>query len=172
MLDVTQKSSIKTKNRENVKRVGNTENQNITKNTLVGTDNDTHLKGTQGRVSAFIPKPNKQKNPSVEASKIEEKNDARVMLLKERKSLHMAHNVLLKEYQRRLEVRKNTMQKFGRAKARLKMIMAQNKQEGKARTLLMKENILDTKEKNNESKQDGKKKRTFKVISYDDPDKI
>ena len=157
---------------ENVKRVGNIENQNITKNTLVGTGNDTHLKGMRGRVSAFIPIPTKQKNPFVEGSKIEEKNEARVMLLKERKSLHMAHNVLLKEYQRRLDVRKNTMQKFGRAKARLKMIMGQNKQEGKSRTFFMKENIWDTKKKNNETKQDSKKKRTFKVMSYDDPDKI
>lgn len=102
---------------------------------------------------------------------------ARKSTTKEQKALHSAYLCLIEECKRRKEVRQNISVKFGRANAKLKLIMAQqksgdpSKKDGFASLLAKKKTSNEQKPtQENESRRKGK--AFAKVQNYDDPDRI
>ena len=122
---------------------------------------------------------NATKRNSISEGSIKTKNIVgRKSTSREQKALHSAYACLMAEYYRRMEVRKNIAVKFGRANAKLKLIMAQRKvgdqtQKDGLAALISKRKSND-KEKlkvNNSDSQRGGK-AFAKVQNYDDPDRI
>ena len=118
---------------------------------------------------------NLTKRTSLSESSTKSKNIlARKSTSKEQKALNSAYACLMEEYNRRREVRKTIAVKFGRANAKLKLIMAQRKtgdqtQKDGLASLISKRKAQE-KVKEKENKKGGK--AFAKVQNYDDPDRI
>ena len=121
------------------------------------------------------------KRNSISEAKIRSNNSAaRKGISKEQKALHSAYLCLIDEHKRRKEVRKNITVKFGRANAKLKLIMAQQKSGDPVKDSLVsliakKKTNTEQKELQKSSQEDGNKRKgkTFaKVQNYNDPDRI
>lgn len=96
---------------------------------------------------------------------------------KEQKALHSAYLCLIEEHKRRKEVRKNISVKFGRANAKLKLIMSQQKsgdpdKKGGLASLLAKKKTNNEQKESEENGNKRKGKSFAKVQNYDDPDRI
>ena len=100
----------------------------------------------------------------------------RKVSLKEQKALHSAYVCLLEEYHRREEVRNDVTVKFGRANAKLKIMISQNKTENSAPNGLEKPTLnkkkANNKEKSVEDKQSKGKGKGFRAKAYVDPDRV
>jgi len=119
------------------------------------------------------------KRNSISESSTKSKNIvARKSTSKEQKALHLAYTCLMVEYNRRMEVRKTIAVKFGRANAKLKLIMAQRKAGDQTKkdglSALIPNRKSHDREKNKVKDKASKKgeKGFAKVQNYDDPDRI
>ena len=118
------------------------------------------------------------KRNSISEAKIRSNNSAaRKGISKEQKALHSAYLCLIEEHKRRKEVRQNITVKFGRANAKLKLIMSQQKngdpakKDGLASLLARKK--TNNEQKDSEENGNKRKNKSFaKVKNYDDPDRI
>ena len=118
------------------------------------------------------------KRNSISEAKIRSNNSAaRKGISKEQKALHSAYLCLIEEHKRRKEVRKNITVKFGRANAKLKLIMSQQKggdpdKKGSLASLLAKKKTNNEQKESEENGNKRKGKSYAKVQNYDDPDRI
>ena len=118
------------------------------------------------------------KRNSISDSKMRSSNaSARKGITKEQKALHSAYLCLIEEHNRRKEVRKNITVKFGRANAKLKLIMSQQKSGDPAKkdgiASLLAKKKTNNEQKDSEENENKRKGKSFaKVQNYDDPDRI
>ena len=133
------------------------------------------------QVSKNVKSTNLNKRNSISQGKSRSNNAAAQKAnSKEQKALHQAYLCLIEESKRRKEVRKNITVKFGRANAKLKLIMAQQKSGDPVKDSLVsliakKKTNTEQKELQKSSQEDGNKRKgkTFaKVQNYNDPDRI
>lgn len=154
---------------ENIKKAGNTASRRRSDQPSddLDTDPENAIKGTKA-TDSISESSTKSKNIAVR------KNTSR-----EQKALHSAYTCCMDEYYRRTEVRKTISVKFGRANAKLKLMMAQKKvgdqtqKESGLAALISKRKAQD-KDKQQVKDKDSKKggKSFAKVQDYDDPDRI
>ena len=163
---------------QNIKNAGTTTTR---KRNDQATDNDdTNAENAQKINNQTIPG-NKETTTSNRGKKVSKHNEAtRKISSKEQKALESAYICLMEEYKRRNEVRKTISVKFGRANAKLKLIMAQQKTENgnqsQKGTLahLIANNKKTGKQMNTVKEKEHKRNRreVAKVKNYDDPDRI
>ena len=92
------------------------------------------------------------------------KDEEHIGYIKEQKSLQTAHNILVEEYHRRVEVRKNLKEKFGRAQMKFKLLMSERNAWGNTAGANKRGTTLEV--SRSISKQNDKRQRSFKFFSY------
>ena len=110
---------------ENIKNAGKADmhrRKSVLNSNETAVNRETSPQDNESSVSS-----NDQENKLSIVEKQERKEATGMLYEKEKKDLQRAHSVLVDEYRRRREIRCKIMNKFGRASAKLKMVLAQTK---------------------------------------------
>ena len=167
---------------ENIKLAGNKElhqkhiikDDDESRNSTIAIPNASAKKALR-RAALQISTFRKERRLSIRETKAEEADQVRLHYSKQQQDLQRAYSVLLKEYKRKVEIRQNINQKFGRANKKLKGLLIANKmksamqEDSEASTEAIDQPLLL---KGNNNDQSKKNKRTSKYKNFDDPDRI
>ena len=167
---------------QNIKLAGNKDfhRRSITKNDESGANNTVTVpnvnaeKAFKRQNSSQFSTSRKQSIVTITETKTEETDPVRLHYLQEQQDLHRAYSLLLNEYKRKLEIRKNLREKIRRANKNLKVLLGSQKtlgarEGGAAQTETIKGPLLVKHSNKNQSK---KNRTTMKHTSYDRPDRI
>ena len=135
--------------------------------------NETAINREQSSQDNESSLPSSDQENKLNAVEKQERKEATSMLYeKEKKDLQRAHSVLVDEYRRRREIRCKIMSKFGRASAKLKIVLAHNKSWNDPESKVTKKEVIQDVFVAKRYEETSESKRRFAYNRFDDVDRI
>ena len=155
---------------ENIKNAGKAD---MHRRKSVLNSNETAINREQSSQDNESSLPSSDQENKLNAVEKQERKEATSMLYeKEKKDLQRAHSVLVDEYRRRREIRCKIMSKFGRASAKLKIVLAHNKSWNDPESKVTKKEVIQDVFVAKRYEETSESKRRFAYNRFDDVDRI